>query len=408
MAATDPAILVPLHASESAQRSAPRLAASQLFLAAAAAVLATPVATAQTQAPETGVIQLRGQHYADSQPDIKRVTVNAPSAWLLTPIGSNWSLEASLVHDEVSGASPRYHSFTDRNKYPTSGASRMEDERTGADFKITRYNRRSAWALSYAYSSENDYKSNAVGAELRLSSEDNNRTWTFGVGASNDKINPTRGGLRNVRNEKKDSNELLFGVTQVLSRADIVQANVSYSKGKGFYTDPYKLFDNRPRNRKSVVLLTRWNHHFEQVAATLRSSYRYYDDSFGVRSHTVGLEWVQPFGNWTVTPNVRYYSQSAADFYFDPIIGPNGPDAVATSLFAQTLTGFTSADARLSAFGAVTVGLKLGVQIDKQWSADLKAERYEQRSNWRAGGGGSPGLDPLRANVFQLGIASKF
>ncbi len=390
-------------ATESATRNA-----AALFAAAAAAVAATPLAARAENTPKAGSVAVKDLSYEDSQPGIKRISVSAPSLLLTLPLGSAWSLDASVVRDAVSGASPRYHAFTDIRKYPTSGASRMQDERTAADVKVTRYFSRSAVSLSYAHSSENDYVSNALATELRFSSDDNNRTWTFGVGGNTDRINPTNGGVRNVRDESKKVAEGLIGLTQVLTPKDIAQVNLSYSRGNGYYSDPYKIFDNRPRNRRSVVLLARWNHYFEQVAATMRTSYRSYRDSFGVQSHTATLEWVQTAGRWTIAPNVRLYSQSAADFYFDPIIGPNGPDALATLQYGQTLQGFTSADQRLSAFGAVTVGLKVGVQLDKSWSADLKAERYEQRANWRVGGNGSPGLDPFRANVMQFGIASKF
>jgi hypothetical protein len=38
----------------------------------------------------------------------------------------------------------------------------------------------------------------------------------------------------------------------------------------------------------------------------------------------------------------------------------------------------------------------------------LKWEFYRQRSSWRLGGGGSPGLEPLSARWFEFGIAKTF
>jgi hypothetical protein len=138
------------------------------------------------------------------------------------------------------------------------------------------------------------------------------------------------------------------------------------------------------------------------VDASLRSSARYYADSFGIRAGTLELAWVQPIGpQWRVTPSLRYYTQSSADFYVDPVTdlaiypGP-GTDAM-----------YHSADARLSAFGAVTVGLK-GELRWQGWTFDLKLERYEQRSEWRRGGEGSPGIDPLKATAVQVGVARSF
>ena len=65
--------------------------------------------------------------------------------------------------------------------------------------------------------------------------------------------------------------------------------------------------------------------------------------------------------------------------------------------------GYYSPDQRLSAFGAVTVGLKLDYRIDRDWSVNAALDRYEQRSNW-ALSSGSSGLAPLHANVLQLGV----
>jgi hypothetical protein len=64
-------------------------------------------------------------------------------------------------------------------------------------------------------------------------------------------------------------------------------------------------------------------------------------------------------------------------------------------------------DQRLSAFGALTVGLKTEFTW-RSWTVDLKLERYEQRPAWRLGGEGSLGLDPFRATMLQAGLAYSF
>ena len=82
-----------------------------------------------------------------------------------------------------------------------------------------------------------------------------------------------------------------------------------------FRSDP----DVRPDFRNQSILLTRWNHHFDGMNSTLRTSYRYYRDTYGVQSHTVDLQWVQPISlRWILTPGLRYYTQNAARFYVDP------------------------------------------------------------------------------------------
>ena len=98
-----------------------------------------------------------------------------------------------------------------------------------------------------------------------------------------------------------------------------------------------------------------------------------------------------------MTPSLRYYTQSAADFYFDPPF-PQG------FVFGQPY----SADTRLSAFGALTSGVSIVKRLPDGWSFDVKLDFYRQRSDWRLGGGGSPGLEPFSARWIQTGVSKTF
>lgn len=366
-----------------------------------AAALALPGITLTARAenaPEHGQASIKYLSYQDSQPDLTRVKVTAPSVYLLVPMGSQWSLEASGVLDAVSGASPTYHTAV-------SGASKMSDYRKAADVKLTRYESRSSYSLGLSTSNEHDYQSNAVSMQASFDSDDNNTKWTVGVGYASDKISSVNDLLLH---ETKRTTELLLGVTQALSPYDLVQLNLTYSNGNGYYSDPYKVPDVRPAQRNEFIVLARWNHFFEGTGATLRSSYRFYNDSFGIKAHTLGAEWVQPiFDRITLTPAVRLYSQSAANFYYDPVYDPVVGAPYPPGYFTNP-PQYLSPDQRLSAFGGVTLGLKLGVQISADWSADLKGERYEQRGSWRVGGAGSPGLEPFTATFWQLGMNKRF
>ena len=349
--------------------------------------------------PETAFVAAKIQAYNDWQPGLDRITVVAPSIYVLAPYAGNWSIESTLVHDSISGASPRWHTSI-------SGASRMTDQRTAIDLKLTRYFDRFSLAVRGSNSNENDYRSNAVAIEARLSSPDNNTTWAAGAGVSNDTINPVNG---LVVNEKKRVTDFMLGVTQVWSKNDLVQANLSHVIGRGYFNDPYKLADIRPRSRDQTVALVRWNHFVEGgsvmlAGTTLRSSYRFYSDTFGVRAHTVQMEWVKPVNDrFSVIPSARYYTQRAANFYFDPVYDP-----IIGEPFPVGNPVYYSPDPRLSSYGAITLGAKVEWRIDGHWSADVKYERYEQRSAWRVGGRGSFGLAPFSAQFVQLGVSRRF
>ena len=349
-------------------------------------------------APESGAISIRYLYYREDQPGLERIAVQAPSIYVLAPLAGQWSLAASATADDVSGATPRYHTTV-------SGASRMSDLRKAGDVTLTRYLRRATVGVSAAYSIEHDYRSRALSLQASLASEDSNTTWNLALGGAHDSIDPVN---RIVSGEGRTTRSLLAGVTQVLSPLDIAQFTLTHSSGHGYYSDPYKLVDQRPRSRRQSTLLLQWNHRFAGLGGTGRFSYRYYSDSFGIAAHALGADYVQSLApGWSVTPSLRLYAQRAADFYFDPAYDAGlGPPFPPGHVFGGA--GFSSSDQRLSAFGVVTVGLKLARQISPDWSVDLKLERYEQRGAWRVFGRGSPGLAPTRALSLQLGVTRQW
>jgi hypothetical protein len=344
--------------------------------------------------PERGAISVKYLYYKEDQPDLDRVQVHAPSVSVMAPVAGEWTIAASATMDDVSGASPRFHTAV-------SGASRMDDLRKAGDITVTRYLPHGTVSVGTAFSTEHDYRSRALSLQATFDSDDKNTTWTLGLGGSDDTINPVN---HAVVNQGRQTVSVLAGVTRVFTPIDIGQLTYTHSSGHGYYSDPYKLVDNRPRQRDQDTLLAQWNHRFVDADATGRLSYRYYRDSFGISAHTLSGEWVQSLANgWTLTPALRLYSQRAADFYFDPVYDAKlGAPFPPGYVFGGS--AFTSADQRLSGFGAVTAGLKVAKQIDQDWSVDLKLERYEQRGSWRVFGTGSPGLQPMRATSLQVGF----
>lgn len=372
------------------------------------AVLAAlaPLRGAAENAPEKTTIAIKYGSYSDSQPGWDRIKATAPQVYMQVPVGAEWSIEASGVVDSVSGASPRWHT----QHTQMSGASQMSDERRAGDVKITRYLARAAVSASLAYSDEHDYTSRALGLDARWSSDDNNRTWTVGYGTSRDTIDNSYSGGTTAINQHKRTHEFMGGLTQVLTPTDIAQFNVTRSTGEGYYDDPYKTLDKRPNQRDAWIALARWNHYLGQFDASLRSSYRYYSDTFGVQSHTAGVEWVQPSGRWTWTPGVRYYSQSAANFYLDPILDAQG-QYDQTAVFARAFSRLgsdQSTDQRLAAFGAVTLSMKVSYAFTPDTVVDVKFETYRQTAALHLGGTGSPGLDPFNARFVQVGLTHRF
>jgi hypothetical protein len=365
--------------------------AGALLAAALALPGVVPVSALAQTAPDQGLVALKYVDYRDWQPGADRIHVHSPSLYVLKPLSDSLAAEGSLVYDSISGASPLYHNTLSG----ASGKGGVTDYRTAGDVKITKYLDGAAIGVGGAISSERDYLSHALSLDVRISSEDRNRTYAVGIGGASDRIDSTNGLAEDKHRRTVD---LLLGVTQALSADAIVQSNLTYSDGHGYYSDPYKTIDVRPDRRRILAWLTRVNRHLPRFDATLSLSYRYVRDSFGSDSHTVEAAWYQPLGNgWSVKPALRYYTQAAADFYFDPPF-PQG----------FSIDRPYTADTRLSAFGALTPGITVAKLLSEGWAVDLKVEFYRQRSAWRAGGGGSPGLEPLSARWIQAGISKAF
>ena len=386
------------------------LTCGKIVMAALAlhAAVAPAAARAET-APEQGVIALRYLQYKDQQDvevpypgytgtegrTFKRITVKSPSVYLMTPVGSGWTVEASAVTDTVSGATPRSYSDVS-SATPAPG---MNDYRKAGDVRISRHFSRGGVSVAASHSEEHDYRSSALSVEGRVATSDHNTTLTLGLAHAEDRINPVN---QLVIDEARRTNEVIVGVTQALTATDLLQLNVTWADGEGYFSDPYKRNDRRPDHRSQGAALVRWNHFVAAVDATVRLGYRYCRDSFGIAAHTLDAAWVQPVTPWLwLTPSARYHTQRAAEFYVDPVLDAADYPRPATSLL------YATTDPRLSAFGGITAGLKAEVRW-ADWTGDVKYERYEQRSSWRGLGTGSPNVDNFQADSVQVGISKKF
>lgn len=364
-------------------------------------------------APENGIVSLKYLNYRDWQTGDtpltagmtrERIGVQALSLMCMVPVAGEWSLSVNLLDDTVTGASPAYHSAG----FPSalSGASAL-DLRHAGDAQLTRYFSRGSVTGGLSYSKENDYISRGISLQGSWSTEDRNTTCMIGASVNDDSID-LRGdnvvaSKKQKDPEKKMAYAALFGLTKVLAKADIVQFNLGYTIGNGYFTDPFKDPDIRPRGRNSATFMTRCNHHFDSTDGTMHLSYRYYQDTWGIRAHTLGAEYVQPLPKgWTITPQMRFYSQSEADFYIAS--GPDPTKPVPPPAGAV----YYSEDQRLSSFGAISFGVKVSKQLSAHWLMDVKYERYEQRGEWSLFGKGDPGVASFNAKDVQLGLSRTF
>jgi hypothetical protein len=200
---------------------------------------------------------------------------------------------------------------------------------------------------------------------------------------------------RSGDNEDKKVLDVLLGVTQVIGRHTLLRLNYSYSDSSGYLTDPYKilsvvdpvtgqpllrtpppgvegpggvyLFERRPDARSKQSVYGELRQDFSGKVLSL--GYRYSTDDWQVDSHTLEGRFRFPVGESSyLEPHLRYYTQTAADFYRYSLAD------------GAPLPEFASADARLADLDAYTFGVKYARQTagGNEWSARL--EWYHQTS----------------------------
>ena len=358
--------------------ASPALGALGILLAASAglSLSTTPVHAGQIEEAQLGV------NYFSYQEKDGRMKVSAPLGWVQAPLARDVDLEARITLDGVSGASPQYVSNqSGKPVHALSSASIRENRKEGM-IKATRWLGDDSLSLGATVSSEHDYLSQSVSADGKFEFLNKNVTLAVGASLSRDSISATGktdvGGNRITRS-------LFTGLSQVLTPDDIIQSNLAFSDGNGYFDDPYKFtqaflgrrpivhIDQRPDNRRSLAWLTRWRHYLPYRRAALGVDYRYTSDSWGIRSHMLETSWHQNLNEmWALKPSLRYYNQSAADFY-------------ATSF--SSAQGIGSADTRLGAFGALTLAINAVAKLGERDTLELSLGRYAQRAGWRPGGG---------------------
>ncbi len=372
--------------------------------------LGTIAALAQTRpAQAEDSLTLKAQSW---QEDDHRIRVDSQYALVEANITPDARIKVMGLIDTIAGATPT----GEQPAAPGAAipSSHMEEERKAWDANVAYQFKRLNVAVSYGVSRESDYVSNGYSINTLTDFNQKNTTLLLGWGHTDDRIMEKFWS----RDRYKTGDDLIIGATQLLSPEMSVTANVSYGRSTGFMSDPYKIVstknldvdpgtyytppENRPREKEKVSVFLGTNRHFEKLDAALDGSYRYYQDTFGIKSHTVELKWVQRAGtHFLIEPVLRYSRQSAADFYYTNLDAAG----VVTSydpLF-ETGTGkspFYSSDYRLSKLETVNLGLKLGYIINDHCSLDFAYERYLMHGL----DGDTPQSAYSSANVFTIGF----
>lgn len=355
---------------------------------------------------------------------------------------SGRNIVAGLSVDSLTGATPNGAVPLDRPQTFTSPSARgqytVEPGETPLDdsFRDTRVAGYVSWTEPFAddwsataglsFSTEYDYQHFGFNGSMSREFDNGNTTVSAGVAYASDELDPEGGvpiplapmlGVDDKSNkvqttEDKTVTDLLVGLTQIINEYMIAQINYSYSKSDGYLNDPFKivsvleptgdpapgpdnlylyLFENRPDKRAKHSLFFKLKSYVGGGA--LDTSYRFMTDDWGIDSHTLDARYRFNLGSrHYLEPHLRWYDQSAADFYRVNLSA------------AEPAISEASADYRLADFTGLTIGLKYGFRIGQNQEVSTRVEWYNQNGDSPLEGVPStenvhPDLDAL---IFQL------
>jgi len=298
------------------------------------------------------------------------------------------SISAKLAFDTMTGATPSGAMPSGRVQTTTTASGHVVTSTVGdiplLPFRDTRAALDVEWqkpilgtlrsTIGGHVSREKDYQSLGANAKLSVDLMQRLTTVTVGAGTNRDSVFPiggtpvglSDGTILDTGSQAKRVTDGMVGLTRVITRRWIAAVNVSRTLESGYLTEPYKvvslldrvnglpsgeLKENRPSTRNRTDVLGSSVYHFTDDV--LYSSYRYYWDDWGVRSHTIDMKYRHELeDNRYVQPHVRYYAQTRADF-FTFGLKKGAP-----------LPAYATSDYRLGPLRTVTLGLTYGFRTD--------------------------------------------
>jgi hypothetical protein len=326
-------------------------------------------------------------------------------------LSEDTSFRFQILRDAISGSTPI-------GTLPGDAVQpflvELEDVRSGVLAALSQQIGDHRLELEASNSRESDYLSQGISLNDRWELNQKNTTLSMGLNFVNDTIV-----VRGTDDQNKKNYDVFLGVSQLLDKNTVLSANLTLGYSEGYLNDQYKVIqrnelffgipvtniyrENRPSSRLRAVLQLQGTHFFSGANAALDAILRLTQDDYGISSQSLQLEWRQGlFDRLELTPFVRYYQQTAADFYHRTLNGLN----VGTPQDYPDGSGVNySADYRLSSMAALSLGLKTRLRLTDNISLSATYERYEMAG---IGGDQAPAQAYPTASMWTFGVSFLF
>ncbi|RUM65929.1 MAG: hypothetical protein DSZ05_05240 [Sulfurospirillum sp.] len=288
-------------------------------------------------------------------------TIVSPNIELNIDLSADYTLNASLGMDALTGASETYY---DKSYTPSSGASPYKHAKSNPS-AYARGKRISQNDVGYGLIDYRDYRYSAsVSLTKRLANRDEltgglsyNNEYDFHIPeislgykhwldpsknsaltlsaayqyayvliwCRNNTLCDTKSGASETFHQNNLFTQLTY--TQVIDKRSEAEVTLFYNDENGFLSNPYKNIvrdyntaplvtnERRPDNRQGYG--TKLSYHRAVTdKTTLHGSYRYYHDDWELDAHTLSTTLYHQYTpKLTLQTTLRYYTQSKASFY---------------------------------------------------------------------------------------------
>ena len=337
------------------------------------------------------------------------VTIDGPSLLVRKKFADQYSVSANYYVDMVSSASIDV----------VSTASPYKEQRDQASLALDVLNGKTQYSVSVAGSDENDYTASTASFDVSQDLFGDLTTVSFGFSRGWDEVR--RRGDRDFE-EPVDRRSYRVGVTQVVTPSLMMNLAYETITDEGFLNNPYRsvryLDPDSPAGyayQPEVYPRTRTSNaaslgarYFLPYRAAVHGEYRWFTDTWGIDAHTLRLGYTHPLGpRWLLEGGLRWYDQSAADFYAD--------------LFPrEDAQNFLARDKELSTFTSLMLSLGASYELPPFGAGFLQRStvnlfydriRYEYDDFRDVTAGGTPGAERLYgfdADVIRLFFSGWF
>jgi hypothetical protein len=194
-------------------------------------------------------------------------------------------------------------------------------------------------AVDYYVSSEPDYLGQQLGARYGRDFHDQQLNLSMGTSYGWDSIHPLPDDTHpSTGPSSKTTLHWNAVATEVLTASTLLRVGMEYNVVDGLQHNPYRSVfaggsvvpERHPDHRERRDVFLKVNQYLPD-RASLKLSYRFYDDDWGIDSHELGAKLSQYVTHGVFARyEYRYYTQTPASFYRELYTSPTGVDGYLT------------------------------------------------------------------------------